>query len=127
VHLVARNQMLKCLSSMTFTAFTLVVATSPAAAQFLVYEPFFSIDLPAAVWWYASIMATFSSVLPVFLQAEALKRIGANRFALIGAVGPVSVALTSALGLDEPFTWRQAAGGLLVIAGVLLATLGSRS
>jgi drug/metabolite transporter (DMT)-like permease len=72
-------------------------------------------------------MATFSTVLPVFLQAEALKRIGANRFALIGAVGPVSVALTSALGLDEPFTWRQGAGGLLVIAGVLLVTLSSRS
>src|SRR6266850_351745 len=86
-----------------------------------------ALELPAAVWWYAAIMATCSTVLPVFLQAEALKRIGANRFALIGAVGPVSVAATSALGLDEPFTWRQAAGGLLVIAGVLLVTLRSRS
>src|SRR6266480_2151496 len=105
----------------------LVFASAPAAAQFLVLEPVFALELLAAVWWYAAIMATFSTVLPVFLQAEALKRIGANRFALIGAVGPVSVALTSALGLDEPFTWRQAAGGLLVIAGVLLATLRSRS
>ena len=64
-----------------------------------------------------------STVLPVFLQAEALRRIGANHFALIGAVGPVSVALTSALGLDEPFTWIQAVGGALVIFGVLLVTL----
>src|SRR6266436_628131 len=110
VYLVAGSQMVKRVGSMRFTAFTMVVAT-----------------VPAAVWWYAAIMATFSTVLPVFLQAEALKRIGANRFALIGAVGPVSVALTSALGLDEPFTWRQAAGGLLVIAGVLLVTLRSRS
>jgi len=63
------------------------------------------------------------TVLPVFLVAEALKRIGANQFALIGAVGPVSVALTSTLGLDEPFTWVQALGGALVIGGVLLVTL----
>jgi drug/metabolite transporter (DMT)-like permease len=68
-------------------------------------------------------MATFSTVLPVFLVAEALRRIGANQFALIGAVGPVSVAVTSALGLDEPFGWLQVLGGLLVVGGVLLVSL----
>jgi drug/metabolite transporter (DMT)-like permease len=35
----------------------------------------------------------------------------------------VSVAATSALGLDEPFTWVQAVGGLLVISGVLLVSV----
>jgi drug/metabolite transporter (DMT)-like permease len=95
----------------------------PAVVQFLALEPASSLELPAPVWIYAAVLATFSTVVPVFLQAEALKRIGANHFALIGAVGPVSVAVTSALGLDEPFTWVQAAGGLLVIAGVLLVSL----
>jgi len=66
-------------------------------------------------------------VLPVFLVAEALRRIGANQFALIGAVGPVSVAITSALGLDEPFGWLQGLGGLLVIGGVLLVSLKPRT
>ena len=69
------------------------------------------------------ILATFSTVLPLFLQAEALRRIGASEFALIGALGPVSVAVTSAIGLDEPFTWVQAVGGLLVIGGVLLVSV----
>ena len=78
---------------------------------------------PQTVWIYAIVLATLSTVLPVFLQAEALRRIGANHFALIGAVGPVSVAITSALGLDEPFTWVQAVGGALVIFGVLLVSL----
>jgi hypothetical protein len=41
----------------------------------------------------------------------------------IGAVGPGSVAVTSALGLDEPFTVVQAVGGTLVIFGVLLVSL----
>src|SRR2546427_12329036 len=127
VYLVAGSQMVIRVGSMRFTAFPMLVATVPAAVQFLVLEPVFALELPAAVWWYAAIMATFSTVLPVFLQAEALKRIGANRFALIGAVGPVSAAATSPLGLDEPFTWRQATGGLLVIARVLLVTLRSRS
>ena len=99
------------------------LASFPAIVQFFVLEGVPALDLPGAVWGYAIILATVSTVVPVFLQAEALKRIGANHFALIGAVGPVSVAVTSALGLDEPFTWVQAVGGLLVICGVLLVSM----
>jgi drug/metabolite transporter (DMT)-like permease len=101
----------------------MVVATLPAVVQFFLIEEPGALDLPAAVWGYAIVLATFSTVLPLFLQAEALRRIGAAEFALIGALGPVSVALTSAVGLDEPFTWVQAVGGALVIVGVLLVSL----
>jgi drug/metabolite transporter (DMT)-like permease len=62
-------------------------------------------------------------VLPLFIPAVALRRIGAPEFALIGALGPVSVAITSALGLDERFTAMQAVGGVLVILGVLLVSV----
>lgn len=123
IYLVAGSQLVQRIGSMRFTAYTMVVATAPAVLQFFLLEPFAALDLPAAVWGYAIVMATVSTVLPVFLVAEALRRIGANQFALIGAVGPVSVAITSALGLDEPFTWLQAVGGLLVIGGVLLVSL----
>ena len=123
VYLVAGSQVVKRLGSMRFTAYSMVVSSIPAVVQFLILEPASALDLPSPVWAYAAVLATFSTVLPVFLQAEALKRIGANHFAVIGAVGPVSVAITSALGLDEPFTWVQAVGGLLVILGVLLVSV----
>jgi drug/metabolite transporter (DMT)-like permease len=122
-YLVAGSQVVKRVGSMRFTAYSTVVATVPAVLQFAVMESTESLQLPAAVWGYAVILATASTVLPLFLQAEALKRIGASHFALIGALGPVSVALTSALGLDEPFTAVQALGGALVIFGVLLVSL----
>ena len=123
VYLVAGSQVVKRVGSMRFTAYSMAVATVPAVLQFVLLEPASALELPARVWTYAIVLATFSTVLPVFLQAEALKRIGANHFALVGAVGPVSVAITSALGLDEPFTWVQAVGGALVIFGVMLVTL----
>ena len=123
VYLVAGSQVVKRVGSMRFTAYSMAVATVPAVIQFFVLEPQRALALPAAVWGYAIVLATLSTVLPLFLQAEALKRIGANHFALIGALGPVSVAITSALGLDEPFTWVQALGGALVIFGVLLVSL----
>jgi drug/metabolite transporter (DMT)-like permease len=123
IYLVAGSAMVKRVGSMRFTAYTMVVSTVPALAQFFLLEPISSLQLPGEVWRYAIVLATLSTVLPVFLQAEALQRIGANHFALIGAVGPVSVALTSTLGLGEPFTAAQVIGGLLVISGVLLVSV----
>jgi drug/metabolite transporter (DMT)-like permease len=123
VYLVAGSQVVKKVGSMRFTAYSMIVSTVPAVLQFFLLEPLAALSLPAPVWGYAIVLATFSTVFPVFLQAEALKRIGANQFALIGAVGPVSVAATSAIGLDEPFTWVQALGAALVIFGVLLVSL----
>jgi drug/metabolite transporter (DMT)-like permease len=122
-YLVAGSQLVKRIGSMRFTAYSMAVATLPAVVQFFVFDGIRSLELPAAVWTYAAILGTFSTVLPVFLQAEALKRIGATEFALIGAISPVSVALMSAAGLDEPFGARQAAGAALVIFGVLLVSL----
>lgn len=122
-YLVASSQLVKRVGSLRFTAYSMTLATLPAIVQFLAAESAGSLTLPVQVWVYVLILATFSTVVPVFLQTEALKRIGANHFALIGAVGPVSVAITSALGLDEPFGWPQALGGLLVILGVLLVSV----
>jgi drug/metabolite transporter (DMT)-like permease len=113
----------KRIGSMRFTAYSMAVATAPALLQFFALEPMSALALPAGVWTYAIILATVSTVLPLFLQAEALRRIGATEFALVGAVSPVSVAIMSALGLGEPFGPRQMAGAALVIGGVLLVSL----
>jgi drug/metabolite transporter (DMT)-like permease len=123
VYLVAGGELIKRVGSMRFTAYSMMVATLPAVLQFFILEPTSALHLPATVWLYVIILATFSTVFPLFLQAEALRRIGATEFGLIGALGPVSVAITSAVGLDEPFTWVQAVGAAFVIVGVLLVSL----
>jgi drug/metabolite transporter (DMT)-like permease len=123
VYLVAGGELIKRVGSMRFTAYSMVVATAPAVIQFFILEPVSALELPAVVWLYVLVLASFSTVLPLFLQAEALRRIGATEFGLIGALGPVSVAITSAIGLDEPFTGVQALGAALVIVGVLLVSL----
>jgi drug/metabolite transporter (DMT)-like permease len=122
-YLVAGGELVKRIGSMRFTAYSMALASLPAVLQFFLIEPMSALDLPGKVWLYAILLATFTTVLPLFIQAEALRRIGAPEFALIGALGPVSVAITSALGLDERFTAIQAIGGALVIFGVLLVSV----
>lgn len=123
IYLVASSRMVQRLGSMRFTAYTMCVATVPAVLQFPLLESADALVVPGAIYGTIAVMAVFGTVLPVFLVAEALRRIGANQFALLAAAGPVSVAVTSTLGLDEPFGVLQAIGGVLVICGVLLVSL----
>jgi drug/metabolite transporter (DMT)-like permease len=127
VYLVAGSQLTQRIGSMRFTAYSMIAATVPAVVQFLVLEPLASLDLPAAIWWYMLLLVTFATILPVFMVAEALKRVGANRFALIGGVGPVVTVFAGALGLEEPVSLMQICGSALVIAGVLLVSLKAQS
>ncbi len=123
VYLVAGSQLTQRIGSMRFTAYSMIAATVPAVVQFLVLEPFAALVLPERVWWYMLILVIFSTILPVFMVAEALKRIGANQFALIGGIGPVVTVVAGAIGLEEPVTLVQVAGSVLVISGVLLVSL----
>jgi drug/metabolite transporter (DMT)-like permease len=101
----------------------MVVSTVPAVIQFGMLEGPPALELPGIVWFYAIVLATVCTVLPVFLVAEALKRIGANQFALIGGLGPVTTVLADLALLDGSLTALQLVGGALVITGVLLVTL----
>jgi drug/metabolite transporter (DMT)-like permease len=123
IYLVSGSQLVRRVGSMRFTAYTMMVSTAPAVLQFALLETPAALELPGEVWLYAILLATVCTVLPVFLVAEALKRIGANHFALIGALGPVTTVLADFGLLDGTLTPVQLAGGALVIAGVLLVTL----
>ncbi len=123
VYLVAGAELTRRIGSMRFTAYTMIAATVPAVVQFAVLEPVEALNLPVQVWWYVLVMVVFATIVPVFLTAEALKRIGANQFALIGGVSPVVTVFAAAIGLEEPVTLLQVAGSILVISGVLLVSL----
>jgi drug/metabolite transporter (DMT)-like permease len=123
VYLVTGSQLIKRVGSMRFTAYTMMISTAPAVVQFLLLEGAAALELPGTVWIYAILLATACTVLPVFLVAESLKRIGANHFALIGALGPVTTVLADFALLEGSLTALQIAGGALVIGGVLLVTL----
>ncbi len=75
-------------------------------------------NLPGAVWGWGAAMALCSTVVPIWLAALAVERLGSGKTAATGMIGP---ALTIALGwviLGEPFSLLQLAGLGLVLFGV---------
>ena len=122
-YLVASSQVVQRLGSVRFTAYAMTVASALCIVQFLALRPLGALDLPGEVDMLAGAMAVFSTVLPVFMTSEALKRIGANHVAMVGALGPVTPVFFGYVGLDEIMTLLQIVGAGLVLAGVLLVTL----
>jgi len=122
VYLVASSQVVQRVGSVRFTAYAMSVASAFCILQFLLLRPLSALQLPGEVYGLALAMALFSTVLPVFITSEALRRIGANQVALFGALGPVTTIFFGWLGLDEIMTPVQLAGAALVLGGVLLVT-----
>ena len=78
---------------------------------------------PAKVYWLCIAMAGISTVMPIWLMAEGIKRIGANQVAMIAAIGPVLTIFFGWLILREAITFVQIVGAALVLAGVLVVSL----
>jgi drug/metabolite transporter (DMT)-like permease len=122
LYLVLGAQVVQRVGSMRFTAYATLVASLFCVAQFGLTHSLEALQLPPAVWGYAVTMALGCTVIPLFLTAEALKRVGASDFAIIGALGPVTTLAFGFIGLDEALGPIQVAGALVVLAGVLLVS-----
>jgi len=123
VYLVGGAELSKRIGSIRFAAYATCVAGLCCVAQFLALRPLSALDIDGAVYGLSAMIAVLCTVLPVFMTAEALRRIGANTVALIGALGPVSALLWGRIGLDEPITLPQILGGVLVVIGVSLVAV----
>jgi drug/metabolite transporter (DMT)-like permease len=126
VYLVAGTEIIRRVGSVRFTALALSVASVCCVLQFFVLRPLAALALPWQVHALAAAMAIGCTVAPTFMTAEALKRIGANQVAIMGALGPVSTIALGWLGLDERMTAMQMGGAALVLIGVLLVSVKPR-
>ena len=123
VYLVGGTQLIHRVGVLRFSAWALTVSCLCAIVQFLALRPLSALALPIEVYVLAFLMATGCTVLPVFMSSEALRRIGANHVALLGALGPVSTVFLGWIGLDETLSPLQGVGGALVLAGVILVSV----
>ena len=123
IYLVAGSEVIARVGSVRFTAYAMTVASIACIAQFFALRPLSALELPLEVYGLAVAMALASTVIPGFMVAEALRRIGANKVAIIGALGPVTAIVLGYLGLDEVMTPLQILGSGFVLIGVVVISL----
>lgn len=126
LYLVQAGAVIARLTSLRFISWAMLASTVFVLAQFAATRPLAALAVPAYVHAMSLAMAIFATVLPTWLIAESVHRMGANASSLVGALGPISTAALGSVVLGERFGGLQVVGGALVLAGVLLVTLRPR-
>jgi drug/metabolite transporter (DMT)-like permease len=127
IYLVQAGSVITRLGSTRFIAWAMLASTVFIVAQFLLTRPLTALAVPRSIHVLAIAMAIFSTVLPTWLIAESIRRMGANAASLVGSLGPVFTIGLGAMILGEPIHAIQLAGAALVMGGVLLVTLKPRA
>jgi drug/metabolite transporter (DMT)-like permease len=110
--------MIARLGAARFTALAMLVSTAAIGGHFMATLPLAALVQPWQVYALGAAMGVFSTVLPVFAQSAAIRRIGSGPAALVGMVGPLLTIAFAWLLLGEGFSVAQMIGAALVIAGV---------
>ncbi len=127
MYLVGAGHTIARIGASRFTAYVMTVACVACLVQFAVTHPVAALDLPPRVYALSIGMAVFSTVLPAFLLAAAMRRIGSMHTSMVGSIGPVSTIFLAYVFLGERMSPEQIAGSILVLIGVLMISLRKRA
>lgn len=120
VYIVGSGRMIPAVGATRFTAWAMIASSMGVFAHFGFQGDMADTSVAVDYWYYGILLAVVATVLPSFLIAQGMKRIGSNNVAIISAIGPVSTIIQAHFVLGEHIVTAQIAGTLLVIAGVLL-------
>jgi drug/metabolite transporter (DMT)-like permease len=123
VYLVGSGQLVRKAGSMRYTAYAMLAATAATLIQFVALRPGSTLlQQPWQVYAYSLAMAMFATVLPVWMMAEGVRRMGSTSASMIGMAGPIITIFMGSVFLGEPIGLEQLAGAALVLAGVAVIT-----
>lgn len=123
IYLVGAGKIIGKIGATRFTAYVMTVACIACLVQFAMTHQLVDLRLSSRVYELSVAMAIFSTVLPAFLLAAAMKRIGSSYTAMVSSVGPVSTIYLAYVFLNEQLSLIQMGGSVLVLLGVLMVSL----
>jgi drug/metabolite transporter (DMT)-like permease len=120
IYLIGNEKFAASIGTLRFTAYAMIVSSVICILQFLLTHPLnVALTLPVRVYYLTAAMAVFSTVLPIFMMSEGIRRIGADRASLISSAGPVITIFFGFGFLNEPITLFQLLGTALILAGIV--------
>jgi drug/metabolite transporter (DMT)-like permease len=123
-YLIGSGRLVGRVGSLRFACYGGLVSSVAVVTHFLVTrDAALIVSQPAPVYWLSLVMAVFSTVLPIILTSEGIRRIGASHASIIASVGPIATIVLGAIFLDEAITAIQLLGAGFVLAGVLAISL----
>jgi drug/metabolite transporter (DMT)-like permease len=123
-YLIGSGRLVGRVGSLRFASYAGLVSSVAVVAHYVVTRDAALIfSQPAEVYGLSLLMAVASTVLPIVLMSEGIRRIGASHASIIGSLGPIATIFLGAIFLGESVGVFQLAGAGLVLAGVLAISL----
>lgn len=105
---------------LAFTAFAMTGAALGLAAWYVPRHAALPAVPDGGSWALLGVLVVFCTVAPVLLVAEGVKRIGAERGALVSTVGPPFTIVVAWAVLGERLHLAQLVGAALIVGGILV-------
>ena len=125
LYIIIVNKSSLRLSSVKLTFYVLIFAALTVAAVSL-FQPATRLQLLATPqqWGLAVMLAILPTVMSLVLMVIAVHDIGSTPTAIMGALEPLTAVVISVSLFGETFTWRLAAGIVLILAAVIIIVAG---
>jgi len=120
LYIVLSKPIIDHVGAKEFTVIAMLSSSVITLIHFLSVESPASLVIPMPAFWLIFIMAMLTTVLPTFMLAAAISRIGPAKTAITGTIGPAMTSVFAVFLLDEYFGWPQAIGLMLVVAAVMM-------
>jgi len=119
-YIVGSGRLIPKVGAAKFNSYAMSFACIGVLLHFVLFSEVSLFHLPLTVYVYSFLMAVFATVIPSYLVAAAISRIGSDNAAIVGSVGPVSTILLANLFLNETITLWQLVGTACILIGVLI-------
>jgi drug/metabolite transporter (DMT)-like permease len=118
LYVVLSKPIIDQIGAKEFTVIAMISSSVVTLVHFFIVQSpqALAISFPALKLMF--VMAILTTVLPTFLLAAAISRLGPSKTAITGTLGPAMTSIFAVMLLDEFFGWPQATGLLLVIAAI---------
>jgi drug/metabolite transporter (DMT)-like permease len=124
VYYIVSEKYTRSVGSARFTLLAMTAATACLTPHyFLLHGTAEMAVIPLEGWLLLAGMAVLCMFLSASLQAEGVRRIGAQRGAVLSSVGPPITVLLAAVLLGERLSAWQWAGMALIVLGILVLEL----
>lgn len=117
---IANDLVGKRVGSVVFTVYAMTSATVALCVYYGLTRSPLEFSISARAWYLFAIMVVFVTVVPLFMLAEGVKQIGAQRASLISTVGPASTIILAAIILNESMRWFQYCGVVITLMGIMV-------
>ncbi len=119
-YIVASARIIPIAGAARFNSYSMLSACAGVLLHYFLFGGQSISDISVSTWWWGSLMGIFSTVIPSYLVAESINRIGGENTAIVASLGPVSTILMAWLWLGEAITFWQISGTICIVAGIII-------